>query len=161
MRRGSSLVLHAKKRTESVKEAIRCAKETIAREVEQHGGVYPFNGGRLSEAEFCRRAGISQITLLGKTHKSSTKVELARWLLGVTTGLSRGKRSVRKAVTLQVEAWKDRHDQIANHYHLAELEMIALREKVVALQTQTEEQQAIIARLRTELSAGHVVKFPS
>lgn len=160
MGKGSGLIRHAKARTDAVQEAVRRTQVVIEKEIEAHGGLYPYNGGRLSEAEFCRRANISQITLLGEAHRQSTKVELQKWFDGVRAGLPRGKRNIKKAVTQRAETWKQRHDQLASQYHLAELEMIGLRQKVAGLEKQNKEQRETIARLQAELSNGKVVRLP-
>jgi len=159
MGKGVGLVQHAKGRTKAIHAAIRNTQAIIAREIEQHDGLYPYNGGRLSEAEFCRRASISQITLLGEIHKKSTKVALNFWLKNITSQIHQGKRSIRKAVTQRVESWKQRHDQVANQYHLAELEMIGLRQRVSELEKISQEHEKTIKSLQSKLNRGSVVKF--
>jgi hypothetical protein len=131
----------------------------IEQEVEQHDGLYPHNGGRLSEAEFCRRASISQITLLGKAHKTSTKIDLATWLEAMSSKIPHGKREIRKAVTQRAQSWKERHDQIADQYHLSELEMIEIRSRVAELERQSQRDAETIASLQAQLSGGRVVNL--
>ena len=53
--------------------------KAMTAEVEEHDGLYPYNGGKINQSEVCRRAGISKVTLQGPIHKESTKVEIDEW----------------------------------------------------------------------------------
>lgn len=127
---------HAQKRTQAVIAGLREAMNAIEQEIDAHEGVYPFNGGRLSQAELCRRAGVKPITLLGPAHKTTTKVEVDAWLARVTRAMVQGKKSVRRAVTDRATAWKEQLELIAHQYHLAELRMVAMQARIDELEAE-------------------------
>lgn len=58
----AGLIAFAKKRTQAVVTKLRASMKTIEAEIDAHEGIYPLNGGKLSQAELCRRAGISNVT---------------------------------------------------------------------------------------------------
>lgn len=131
----------AKQRTDSVVEKLRRAMATIEAEVEAHDGLYPFNKGRLTQAEVCRRAGISKVTLQGPLHKTTTKAEVDAWVARVTAGIVKGKKNVRKAVTDRAEGWKANLEAIAQQYHECQLELASVRSE---LQLVTAERNALL-----------------
>lgn len=134
----AGLIDHAKKRTLAFIAKLKAAMATIELEIDQNEGLYPFNGGRLTQAEVCRRAGVSNIALQGPMHKATTKKVVDDWLLRVRAASVTGKKSVRRAVSSRAEAWKAHHAAIAHNYHKAELEMIDLRKRIKALEAQNE-----------------------
>ena len=48
---------HAKSRSSTFVSKLRQAMSTIEGDIEQNEGLYPYNAGRLTKAELCRRAG--------------------------------------------------------------------------------------------------------
>lgn len=151
------LVVHARARSQAVRDAVQKTRKAIESEIEKNEGLYPYNGGRLSQAEFCRRAGISQVTLLGTAHKASTKQELDQWLRQVTRVLLTGKRVVRKAVTERADSWERRYREVANHYNLFKIEMIAKEETIELHAKKIAELEEEILRLLQQVSEGRVV----
>lgn len=137
----------AKGRTADVITQVRRAMEEMAKEVEQHEGLYPYNGGRINQSEVCRRAGISKVTLQGKTHKTTTKVEIDEWVARAQKGLVQGKKSVRKTVTDRADSWKAAHKAIAEQYHMAELELVDAKQRIKELEEETK-------ALRGQLTPG-------
>lgn len=128
----------AKGRTADVITKLRRAMEEMAKEVEQHEGLYPYNGGQISQSEVCRRAGVKKVTLQGKTHKTTTKVEVDNWVKQAQTNVVLGRKSVRKVVTERADSWKEAHEAIANQYHLAELELVDARQRIKELEEENE-----------------------
>ncbi len=63
-----------------VGEKILRAQRRIEIEILQHGGVYPDNDGRLTEAEVCRRAGVAASVLQGIVDTSTIRTQLGVWL---------------------------------------------------------------------------------
>ena len=153
----AGLQAHSAGRSNAVVKKMRAAMKAVEAEISTHLGVYPFNGGRLSQAEICRRAGISQVTLLGKAHKLTLKKEVDAWLKRVQLGMKRGKKSVRKAVTERADAWKASLDQIAQRYLETNLELDECRAMAIDLKRENEEQKAEIVKLQAALSKGRVV----
>lgn len=140
------LVLHAKLRSEGVSARIAKAISMIELEIEHNNGIYPFNGGRLSMAEVCRRAGVHKITLQGKSHKSTTRIELKAWLDSLGGCLTRGSKPVRRRITDAVDNWKNRYYDLARSFN----EMYAI--EVVSRETKIESALAKIAELEEEIS---------
>lgn len=132
----AGMLSHAKKRTQAVVDKLHAAMRAIERDIEQHEGIYPLNGGRLSLAEVCRRADVKTVTLMGPTHKDSTKVEVDRWLEQALSAMVRGKKSVRRAVTDRATAWKEQLEKIGNQYHLAELRMAGMAARIAELEAE-------------------------
>lgn len=149
----AALIETAKKRSQEVIAKLRKAMATIELEIEQNDGLYPYNGGRITQAEVCRRAGVSKITLQGPAHKTSTKKLVNDWVVRVAAGAVTGKRSVRKTVTARADAWKEAHAAIANAYHLDKLKLIEAQRKIAELEAEV----AALRELLTTSAAGKVI----
>src|SRR5690349_8762695 len=117
---------NAKARTERVVTALRKAMSQIEVEIEQSDGIYPYNAGRLSQAELCRRAGVANVTLQNPSHKTSTLVEVNKWLKLIRAKVVSGRKSVRRAVTDRVENLKQEFHQLATNYNISRLEVADL-----------------------------------
>lgn len=139
------LIASARARTAKVVANLRKAMSTMEQEIEQHEGLYPYNGGRITQAEVCRRAGVSKITLQGAIHKTTTKQIVDQWVIRAASGVVAGKRNVRRAVTDRADAWKAAHKQIADQYHIAHLKLIDVERRVRDLENEN-------AALRSELA---------
>lgn len=121
------------------------AMKAIEADVDENAGLYPFNGGRISQSEVCRRAGVSKVTLQGKGHKGTTKVWVDKWVERVQAQVVSGKRSVRKTITGRVESLKAAHAKIANKWHVAQLSFDSAQNRIRELETEN-------AALREQLS---------
>ena len=108
----AGLIDHAKQRTLAFIAKLKAAMAAIELEIDQNEGLYPFNGGRLTQAEVCRRAGVSNIALQGPAHKDTTKKLVDDWLLRVRAASVTGKKSVRRTVSSRAEAWKAQHARV-------------------------------------------------
>lgn len=69
-----------RKATKEIERAVQDAMALIGREIIENDGLYPFNGGRISLAEVCRRASVAPITMHGSCHASTTRVQILNWL---------------------------------------------------------------------------------
>lgn len=128
----------AKGRTADVITKVRRAMAAMAKEVEENDGLYPYNGGRINQSEVCRRAGISKVTLQGKTHRTTTKVEIDKWVAHAQKCVVLGNKSVRRAITERADSWKAAHEAIANQYNLAELELVDAKQRIKELEEENE-----------------------
>lgn len=153
----SPLKVYSRSRSDEVSAKIRKAMEAIEKDIEDNDGLYPFNNGRLSLAEVCRRASIHKVTLQGATHSSTTKVVVKEWLQNLDKLTIIGAKNVRKRVTATVDEWRERYLAIAQKYN----EMYAIN--IVSMQKRLEEAQSRIAdleslnvELQIKLSAGSV-----
>lgn len=145
----------AQRKYEFIK-ALRKAMSAMEHDIEENEGIYPFNGGALSAREVCRRASVSHQTLQGKLHKDTTRDEVNSWIKRIKAKAVQGKKKVRKAVTERVDTWKERHDNIAQHYHKNKLEMIDMRAEMAKLKSDNEALRALLERG----TSGNVVSLP-
>jgi hypothetical protein len=121
-------------RTSEVREKIEAAIATIASEISSSDGLYPRNGGRLSQAEVCRRAGVSLAVLQGAVHRDTTRLRVNKWLSTATP--IRTRAGAQKEIVDRVGQWKAAAEALQNRYHVAELEMIGLRNRVAQLEAE-------------------------
>lgn len=153
----ASLVSNAKSRTAEFLRRIEDAKLAIEMDVEENQGIYPFNGGRLSIEEVCRRARIHAVSLHGPLHKDTTLKELHRWLDDLLGGMAVGKKVVRKAVTQRADEWQRRFLDQANwvhRYHVLEATRI---EDLRTANARIVELEAEVIRLTGQQSPGKIV----
>jgi hypothetical protein len=155
----SALLIHAKARTETVIAKVRGALAAIELDIEQNEGIYPYNGGRLTQAEVCRRAGIHKVTLQGGPHRTTTREMIEVWLKAVRIRLVTGKKMVRKSVTARADDWKERYLNAARMSHLYHNQMVALAEERDQGRVRIAELEAEVLKLRSELSNGKVVQL--
>lgn len=152
----AGLIEHAKQRSQAVVKKLRDAQKTIEAEIDANEGIYPYNGGKLSQAELCRRAEISQVTLSTPAHRDTTRKMVGEWLARIRNASITGRKSVRRAVTDRAEEWKRHHEAIAENYRLAELEMLEMRRELKKLRVENDELRALLE----ESGSEKVVAFP-
>jgi hypothetical protein len=150
------LIEFAHQRSVAVVSKLQKAMKAIEADVEGNAGLYPFNGGRISQSEVCRRAGVSKVTLQGKGHKSTTKVLVDEWVKRVCAGVVSGKKSVRKTVTARADAWKESHRQIAQAYHLDQKKYELAKKKILELEAEL----ATLRQQFSEIAKGNVLALP-
>ena len=90
---------HAHPRTEAALQRLRNAMREIEAEVATHQGVYPFNHGRVTQSELCRRADVKKATLQNPVHKDTTRVEVMAWLDTLAVRLTQTRDGTRERVT--------------------------------------------------------------
>ncbi|CAG9226152.1 hypothetical protein PSAB6_460007 [Paraburkholderia sabiae] len=112
------LLAFAQGRTTEVKRKLDKAMKDIELDIEANERIYPYNGGRVTQAEVCRRAGIRKATLQGDAHKLTTKLVVNEFVARIRTLAIKGARSVRRNVTDRANYWKDAHRQIADAYRI-------------------------------------------
>ena len=83
------------------------AMRDIETEIQANNGIYPFNYGRVTQSELCRRADVKKATLQNPVHKDSTRVEIIKWLDALNANLTQTRDSTRERVTARAEALSD------------------------------------------------------
>lgn len=151
-----ALIEYARQRSEEVVEKLRNAQRNIEAEIDANDGLYPFNGGRISQAELCRRADVSPVTLSTDAHRETTRRMVMEWIERIQSKAITGQKSVRKAVTDRVEDWKRQHAAIRDNYRLAELELMEMRRKYQLLS----EENAALKELLKKTAADKVLVLP-
>ncbi len=86
-------------RTEAALKRLRRAMSAIEHEIIENNGIYPFNYGRVTQSELCRRADVKKATLQNPLHKDTTRVEIIAWLDGLNSNLTQTRDSTRERVT--------------------------------------------------------------
>lgn len=86
-------------RTGAALERLRKAMRDIDAEVVENKGIYPFNYGRVTQSELCRRADVKKATLQNPVHKDTTRVEIMGWLDALNSSLTQTRESTRERVT--------------------------------------------------------------
>jgi len=127
-------------RTEAALRRLRQAMADIERDIDQHQGIYPFNHGRVTQSELCRRADVKKATLQNPLHKDSTRVEIVGWLEALGPRLIVARDSVRERVTAVA-------DDLA-----AQVQRLTLENQT--LRTRLAESEQLIAQLRQD-NTGH------
>lgn len=154
---------YGKQRTQAVVDKVRTAIAEIEREIDENEGLYPYNAGRLTKAEVCRRAGITAMTLQGPAHKGTTNTLVEQFLERVRVGTITGRSSVRKMVTERAENWKAMHARIANAYHQAVLENNKDKHQLKEHAKRIKDLEAENAELKQQLaraSGKNITLFP-
>ncbi|MGV3682135.1 MAG: hypothetical protein ACO1PM_20810 [Acidovorax sp.] len=148
-----ALIESSKQRTVDFIQKIRKAMQTIEGEIDTNNGIYPYNGGRLSQAELCRRAEVTNVGLATPAHRDTTRKMVGDWLARINSASITGRKSVRRAVTDRADDWKRQHDAIAQSYRIAELEHLEFKRKYKKL----EEENAALRKLLESASTSKVV----
>lgn len=78
---------------------LKKAMADIEVEIEAHQGIYPFNHGKVTQSELCRRADVKKATLQTPLHKETTRVEVMTWLDGIAAKLAQSRVATRERVT--------------------------------------------------------------
>ena len=91
---------HQHPRTGAALERLRRAMTDIEADISLHKGVYPFNHGRFTQSELCRRADVKKATLQNPVHKDTTRVEIIRWLDALNLKLTQTLVDTRDRVPL-------------------------------------------------------------
>jgi hypothetical protein len=157
MKKNEALTFHEKRRTDEVSIKLRNAMAVIESDIDNNDGIYPYNNGRLSMAEVCRRAGIHKITLQGNVHKNTTKTSLQEWLSVLNAKSVTGSKSVRKRVTETIDDWKSRYAELARSYNeMYAIEIVSRNAKIRDATDKIFELEAEIVKLKSKLSNGTV-----
>lgn len=152
-----ALKRHASGMRDNTARKIEAAMETIAREVGENEGLYPYNKGKVTQAEVCRRAGVRVSTLQGMVHRGTTLKALNEWLAGMRQDAIHGRKAVRTAITERVNSWKEAYHQVAHNYHVARLELSDVQARLRDREDRVRELERALARLQHTTSDGKVL----
>lgn len=147
---------HAHQRTVAFEVKLDRAMAEIEKDIANNDGLYPFNGGRLSQAELCRRAGVENKSLQGARHVGTTREKVKKWLDSVRIKVTQGKKDVRKTVVDRVDVWKEAHRQVAQDRHLAQLRLEGALERLHIV----EAENSMLREKLSHLSEGRIVGLP-
>ncbi len=153
------LAAHSKSRTDKVIEKFRDAMLAIEIDIEQNDGIYPFNAGRLTQSEVCRRAGVHKVTLQNSSHKTTTREMISSWIKAINGKIITGKKAVRKTVTTRADDWKSRYLRAVNQTNLYHLQMVSLQSDLLKAKDLIVTLEARNLQFQVELSKGKVVRI--
>ena len=152
MAQPSHLEVSGKKRTEGVVQRVKAAMSAIELEIDANDGLYPFNKGRVTYAEVCRRANVRNTTLLKPAHKNTTRGAIEEWLAKLSGNLVKGRKSIRRKVTERATVAEENSKQTETQYHIARLELQDARRKIRELQQELQDAKAANAALAETLA---------
>jgi hypothetical protein len=118
-------------RTLAMLQRLHKAMHDIEAEIAAHHGIYPYNHGRVTQSELCRRADVKKATLQTPLHKDSTRVQVLQWLDGLATQLTQTRDATRERVTSVA-------DQLEAEVKALRAELAAARQQVAQLQQENE-----------------------
>lgn len=155
-----TLAKASRARTDRVVRLIGTAMATIEKEIAEADGIYPYNSGRLSVAEVCRRAGVHQVTLQSAKHKGTTRITVLAWLDRVKLAMIRGAKTVRREVHRRATQWKDLYQTVAAQYkNMYSIEVVQRDALIKELKQQNKLLRSQLAQARA--SGGKVIGIRS
>lgn len=113
-------------RTQAMLQRLRRAMHEIETEIAAHHGVYPYNHGRVTQSELCRRADVKKATLQTPLHKDTTRVEVIEWLERLSVRLTGTREATRERVTAVA-------DSLAGELRAVKAELVEARAQIASL----------------------------
>nr|WP_315427868.1 hypothetical protein [uncultured Albidiferax sp.] len=120
-------------RTEAALARLHKAMRDIESEITAHQGIYPFNFGRVTQSELCRRADVKKATLQNPVHKDTTRVEIMAWLDGVSAQLAQTRDGTRERVTEVADGLAAEVHRLTQALQVAEQRIVQLEAENAAL----------------------------
>ena len=121
-------------RTEAALQRLRKAMREIEAEVLANQGIYPFNYGRVTQSELCRRADVKKATLQNPVHKDTTRVEIMGWLDELASKLTQTRESTRERVTEVTENLAAEVERLTQACQLAHEQLAKAEQRIEQLQ---------------------------
>lgn len=113
-------------RTLAMLQRLRKAMRDIETDIAAHHGIYPYNHGRVTQSELCRRADVKKATLQTPLHKDSTRVEVIDWLDRLGSQLADTRDATRERVTAVA-------DGLSEELHALRAELAEARAQIAVL----------------------------
>lgn len=133
---------HTHPRTEAAMQRLHQAMCEIEAEVAAHHGVYPYNHGRVTQSELCRRADVKKATLQNPVHKDTTRVEIMAWLDTLATRLMQTRDGARERVTAVADDLNAQVQELTQRLQASQAELAALRQDNAQLKQALENARA-------------------
>ncbi|MBC7681919.1 MAG: hypothetical protein H7172_06260 [Ferruginibacter sp.] len=122
-------------RTAAALARLHKAMRDIEAEIAAHQGIYPFNHGRVTQSELCRRADVKKATLQTPLHKDTTRVDILRWLDGLSAQLAHTRDGTRERVTEVADGLAAEVQRLTQVLVAAEQRVAALEEENATLRS--------------------------
>lgn len=121
-------------RTEAALKRLRKAMCDIKAEIEANNGVYPFNYGRVTQSELCRRADVKKATLQNQVHKDTTRVEIIAWLDELSARLAQTRDGSRERITAVADNLTAEVNRLTQAYQETQARLAEAEERIAQLQ---------------------------
>lgn len=131
-------------RTEAALQRLHTAMRDIEAEIEANQGVYPFNYGRVTQSELCRRADVKKATLQNPLHKDTTRVEIMAWLDTLGARLAQTRDGTRERVTAVADTLATELARLTLAHQATQQQLAEAEQRIAQLQ---EENTALRARM--------------
>ena len=138
---------HGNARTEAALDRLRKAMADIASEIEANQGVYPFNHGRVTQSELCRRADVKKATLQTPLHKDTTRVQILAWLETLNASLAQTRDGTRERVTAVADELSAEVERLNGELQAALLQWGIAEQELEALQQENAELRGQLKKL--------------
>lgn len=116
-------------RTLAMLQRLQRAMQEIESEIAAHHGVYPYNHGRVTQSELCRRADVKKATLQTPLHRDTTRVEVIAWLERLSAQLTNTRDATRERVTAVADDLAQELDALKTQLAQAQARIAALSEE--------------------------------
>lgn len=123
-------------RTQAMLQRLRNAMRDIEAEIATHHGIYPYNHGRVTQSELCRRADVKKATLQTPLHKDTTRVEVMAWLDALSAQLAGTRDANRERVTAVADGLALEVQTLKAELDKALAQVAALTEEIAHLRQQ-------------------------
>ncbi|MDO8699297.1 MAG: hypothetical protein Q7J75_02555 [Rhodoferax sp.] len=121
-------------RTEAALQRLHTAMRDIEAEITANQGVYPFNYGRVTQSELCRRADVKKATLQNPVHKDTTRVDIVAWLEVLSARLAQTRDGTRERVTAVADTLAMEVERLTQAYEVAQQQLAQAQERIMQLQ---------------------------
>lgn len=116
-------------RTLAMLQRLQRAMQEIESEIAAHHGVYPYNHGRVTQSELCRRADVKKATLQTPLHRDTTRAEVIAWLERLSAQLTNTRDATRERVTAVADDLAQELDALKTQLAQAQARIAALSEE--------------------------------
>lgn len=125
-------------RTEAALRRLQQAMAEVEADIAGNNGVYPFNFGRVTQSELCRRADVKKATLQNPLHKDSTRVQIMHWLDQLNTKLMQTRQSARARSTHISDELVPPSDQLTFELRQTQTKLAGTEQELAKLQQENE-----------------------
>jgi hypothetical protein len=149
----TTLPITGNARTEAALKRLHQAMASIEAEIVENKGIYPFNYGRVTQSELCRRADVKKATLQNPLHKDTTRVEIITWLDNLNSKLTRTREGTRQRVTAVADNLASEVEHLTVALGDAHVQLAQARQLLAELQ-QAKLQMPLYAAVTGEFTTG-------
>lgn len=121
-------------RTAAAMKRLQQAMAAIEVDIAANNSVYPFNYGRVTQSELCRRADVKKATLQNALHKDTTRVEIICWLDQLNAKLTQARQGTRERVTSSTDQLVAQAQRLASELSQTQSKLAEAEQALAELQ---------------------------